>query len=351
MGYYQEVLLHMATLKDIAKEAGVSVMTVSNVINGNHSKVASQTIELVQGLIKKYNYVPNLSARSLSKRSSKIIAIIVNTYLPGENIFKNPYVSELFGELESIIRQAGYYAIIRSVENLENVSTLLLNWNVDGAIFLSQQSETAINQILGNSNCPIVFIDSYTNSNSDALLVKVNDYKGGYVATKYLISNGHRKIAFAGCYSEANPIVSRRYHGYLDALNEAGITYEDAYLINTFTGYEDGLNIGRNLANKQIDVTAVFAAADLLALGIIESARLNGCIVPNDLSVIGFDNLDICSFVTPKLTTISQDVKKKAEQSVRLLLDAINNNNNDHHEIILDVQLKIRQTVQSIKPL
>jgi LacI family transcriptional regulator len=337
----------MATLKDIAREAGVSVMTVSNVINGNYSKVANQTIELVQGLIQKYNYVPNLSARSLSKRSSKIIAVFVDTYLPGENIFKDPYLSELFGELEAMIRQAGYYGIIRSVENLENVSTLLRNWNVDGAIFLSQQTETAINQILSSSNCPIVFIDSYSNSNSDALMVKVNDYKGGYVATKYLISNGHRKIAFAGCYSETNPIVSRRYHGYLDALKEAGITYEEDYLINTFTRYEDGLNIGRDLANKQIDVTAVFAAADLLALGIIEGARLNGCIVPNDLSVIGFDNLDICTFVTPKLTTISQDVHKKAEQSVQLLLDAIGNKN-EQHEIILDVQLQIRQTVQNI---
>ena len=339
----------MATLKDIAKEAGVSVMTVSNVINGNHSKVSNQTIELVQELIKKYNYVPNLSARSLSKRSSKIIAFFVNTYFQDKNIFKeDPYLSELFGELETMIRQAGYFAIIRAVENVENVSTLLRNWNVDGAIFLSQQSEDAMNQILKDSSCPIVFIDSYNKKNSTALTVGVNDYKGGYIATKHLISNGHRKIAFAGCYSETNPIVSHRYHGYRDALKEAGIAYEDAYLLNTFTRYEDGLKIGRDLANKQIDVTSIFAAADLLALGIIEGARLNGCIVPNDLSVIGFDNLDICSFVTPKLTTISQDVHKKAKQSVQLLLDAINQNPIENPDIVLDVQLQIRQTVQSI---
>jgi len=338
----------MAILKDIAREAGVSLMTVSNVINGNHSKVSNHTIELVNELIKKYNYVPNLSARSLANRSSKIIAVFVNAYLPDRNIFKDPYLSELFGELESMILKAGYYTIIRSVENVENVSTLLRNWNVDGAIFLSPQSETTIDQIIKNSHCPIVFIDGNNKTNSDALIVGVNDYKGGYIATKYLISNGHRKIAFAGSYSESNSIVSNRFQGYRDAMKEAGIAYEDAYLINTFTRYEDGLKIGRDLANKQIDVTAIFAAADLLALGIVEGARLNGSIVPNDLSVIGFDNLDICSFVTPKLTTISQNVQTKAEQSVGLLLDAINQNNIDRHQIILDVQLQIRQTVLNI---
>jgi LacI family transcriptional regulator len=338
----------MANLKDIAREAGVSVMTVSNVINGHHAKVSSQTIELIQELVQKHNYVPNLSARSLSKRSSKIIAIFANRYFSDENLFKDPYLSELFGELEAMIRQAGYYAIIRTVQNLDNVSTLLRNWNVDGAIFLSQQSEESMNQMITNSHCPIVFIDSYHASNPDALMVGVNDYKGGYIATKHLISNGHRKIAFAGCYSETNPIVSHRFHGYLDALKEADIPYEESFLINTFTRFEDGLKIGREIANKDYDITAVFAAADLLALGIIEGARLNGCLVPKDLSVIGFDNLALCSFVTPKLTTISQDVYKKAEKSVQLLLDAINESI-DQHEIILDVQLEVRQTVQNIE--
>jgi DNA-binding LacI/PurR family transcriptional regulator len=338
----------MANLKDIAKEAGVSVMTVSNVINGHYDKVSAQTVELIQKLIHKYNYVPNLNARSLSKRSSRMIAVFANTYQPGDNIFKDPYLSELFGELESMIRKAGYYAIIRTVENVVNASTLLQNWNVDGAIFMSQQSEESMSQIIENSLCPIVFIDSFHKANPNALTVCVNDYKGGYIATKYLISNGHKRIAFAGCYSESNPIVSRRYDGYRDALKEAGIPYEDSFLINTFTRYEDGLNIGRDIANKQIDITAVFAAADLLALGIIEGARLNGCMVPKDLSVIGFDNLDLCSFVTPKLTTISQDVHKKAEQAVNLLLDAIHEKPQLEHTVTLDVQLVVRQTVQEI---
>lgn len=338
----------MATLKDIAKEAGVSIMTVSNVINGKHSKVSDQTIELIEELVKKYNYVPNLSARSLSKKSSKLIAVFINTYEPTQNHFKDPYISELFGELESLIRQSGYYAIIRSVETVENVSTILQNWNVDGAIFISQQTEEAMNQILENSKCPIVFIDSYNKNNPKAIMVGVDDYKGGYIATKHLISNGHRNIAFAGCYSETNEIVSHRYKGYRKALEESGIPYMEENLINTFTRYEDGINIGRELANHKYDVSAVFAAADLLALGIIEGARINGCVVPNDLSVIGFDNLDLCTLVTPKLTTVSQDVKKKAFCAVNLLLDAMKAVELPSQNITLDVQLEVRQTVQKI---
>jgi LacI family transcriptional regulator len=338
----------MATLKDIAKEAGVSIMTVSNVINEKHSKVSSQTITLIQELVKKYNYVPNLSARSLSQKSSKLIAVFINTYEEGQNHFKDPYISELFGELEALIRQSGYYAIIRSVETAENVSTILQNWNVDGAIFISQQTEEAMNIILKHSKCPIVFIDSYNKTNSKVITIGVDDYKGGYIATKYLIANGHQKIAFAACYSENNAIVSQRYQGYRNALKESEIPYNEQNLINTFTRYEDGIHIGRELANHRYDVTAVFAAADLLALGIIEGAKLNGCLVPNDLSVIGFDNLDLCSFVTPKLTTVSQDVKKKADSAVKLLLDAMNQVEIPSQNITLDVQLEVRQSVQKI---
>ena len=154
----------MATLKEIAKEAGVSIMTVSNVINGNYAKVSKETISNVKEIIKKYNYSPNLNARSLAKRSSKITAIFVNTYFEHENVFKDPYLSELFGEVECFIRSNGYYAIIQSVTDIENASTLLQNWNADGAIFLSPQKEADMNQLIDRNSCPIIFIDSYNNT-------------------------------------------------------------------------------------------------------------------------------------------------------------------------------------------
>ena len=338
----------MATLKDIAKAAGVSIMTVSNVINKNYSKVSQETVDNVQKIIKEYNYVPNLSARSLSKNKSKLIAVIITTYNEDQNFLKDPYVSELFGEIESFIRQHGYYTIIRSVQTMEHVSKLLQHWNVDGAIFLSPQTEEAMEQIYDQSKCPVVFIDSVHQTRKEIPTVSIDDFKGGYIATKYLINYGHKRIAFASWDVHNSPIISQRFLGYRKALEEANIEYTDDLYINTLTRYEDGFNIGRNLANHSNDITALFATADLLALGVIEGAMLNGCMVPNDLSVIGFDNLEICSFVRPKLTTVSQDVKKKAKASTELLFSLVKKEACDTFNIVLDVQLEARQTVQNI---
>lgn len=340
----------MVTLKDIALEAGVSEMTVSNVINGKHKKVSAQTIEKINELIKKYNYVPNLNARSLASKSSKLIAIILSNSNSLCNYFTDPYLSELFGEIETLVRSKGYYTIIRSVasEELLDVADILKTWNVDGAIFLTHQEQQTISTILENTPCPSVFIDSYADDESDAMTVSINDYKGGYIATKYLIQNGHKKIAFAGSYNESNRIIAERYRGYRAALKEAGIVYRDEFCIITDTLYEDGLALGRRIANHEFDITAVFTTADILAIGLINGAKCNGCIVPNDISVIGFDGLQISELVTPQLTTILQNVRHKAEATVQLLFDAIEHNDIVNKNIVLDVELAPRQTCNYI---
>lgn len=341
----------MAILKDIAAEAGVSIMTVSNVINGNHDKVSKKTVVRIQELIEKHHYVPNLSARSLTSKSSKIIGILLSSENSSGNYFTDPYLSELFGEIETLVRNKGYFVIIRTIPDIHNVSTFLQNWNADGAIFITHQEEATMNTIIEHSKCPIVFIDSYNKTNPSALMVGVDDYKGGYIATKHLIHNGHKRIAFAGSYSENNSIIAKRFQGYQAALKEADIPYTDDLLITTFTNYEDGIRIGRDIANKKYDITAVFASADLLAIGIMEGAHINGYVVPNDLSIIGFDNLQLCNFVTPKLTTVSQNVKHKAESTVDLLMAVIDGEPLQNRMITLDVQLELRQTVQVISSL
>lgn len=338
----------MITLQEIADEAGVSRMTVSNVINGKFEKVSSQKIELIQNIIDKYHYVPNLSARTLAKHKSKMIAILINTYILEFNVFADPYISKLFGEIETAIRAAGFYTIVQTFDNIKDAATLLRNWNVDGTVFLTSQNEQDMDFLRNQDLCPMVFLDSYSKKNNDFLSVNIDDYKGGYIATKYLLTNGHRKIAFAGCYREENDVILLRYRGYMDALKEFGVPESEALLIDTFTRYEDGLVIGRDLANHKYDITAVFATSDHLALGIIKGCTINGFVVPNDLSVIGFDNLDLCTLSTPELTTISQNVHDKAVSAVQLLLDTIEEKEIQSKHITCDVELTIRQTVQRI---
>ena len=153
------------TLKDIAEKAGVSMMTVSNVINGKHSRVSAATIEKVNSIIKEYNYVPNLSARSLTVKSSHIIGVIVPLDDKEDNgtsvsYFDNPYVSSMIGVIEKELRDNGYFVMIRAVRSQDDLSILMRNWNVDGAIFLyprlGDRFEDSINAIVAETHLPVV---------------------------------------------------------------------------------------------------------------------------------------------------------------------------------------------------
>lgn len=337
----------MATLKDIASEAGVSVMTVSNVINGNHSKVSEKNRNKINELIEKYNYVPNLTARSLNAKSSKIIGVIMPFDDTNINLFKNPYTSELFGVIESALREEGYYVMVRAVKDVSKISELLKNWSMDGAIFLMPDYDHIIYSILKQNKLPMVFIDSYSDIES-ILGVGINDYKGGYIGTKYLLNHGHKKILFAGPCEESNTIIRKRLDGYKSALSEYGIPFDENLVVNVIPTYEPGINLGRDISNGIYDATAVLTTADILAIGVMEGARINGMIIPNDLSIIGFDNLLPSIYVTPKLTTVSQNIEAKGKASVKLLMDYIKNGTVSNNKITLDVEIIERQSVKQL---
>ena len=337
----------MATLKDIAIEAGVSVMTVSNVINGKNSKVSEKNRTKINELVKKYNYVPNLTARSLTVKSSKIIGIILPSNDTKVNLFKNPYISELFGVIETALREEGYYVMIKVVNNISKISELLKNWNMDGAIFFMPDYEHIIYSILKQNNLPMVFIDSYSDL-ENVLGVSINDYKGGYIATKYLLNYGHKKILFAGPCEEDNTIIKKRLEGYKSALSQFNIPFDKELVVNITPTYEAGIDLGRNISNGMYDVTSVVTTADIFAIGVMEGARINGMIIPNDLSIIGFDNLLPSIYVTPKLTTISQNIESKGKAAVKLLIDYIKNGSVPKNKLTLDVELIERQSVKRL---
>lgn len=336
----------MSIIKEIATEAGVSVMTVYNVINGNHSKVSEKNIEFINHLIKKHNYVPNLTAKSLTVNSTKIIGVIVPLGEGDYNYFKDPYLSELIGVVEHAIRKKGYYAMIRSVSLASDISQLFKNWNMDGAIFLLPHYDKILDKIIASNNLPMVFLDSYSNY-KDILSIGINDYKGGYIATKYLINMGHTKIAFTGPVEsdEYDSVVNQRYKGYKAALLDSGIDFNESLVFPSMPIYDMGVLVGREISKQKGEITAVFASADIMAIGIMEGARRNGFIIPNDLSIIGFDNIEASIFSYPKLTTISQNITKKAESAINLLMDKIDNNSVTQSRIVLDVEIIERQSV------
>lgn len=332
-------------IKEIAKLAGVSPMTVSNVINKRYAKVSEATVEKVNKIIKEKNYIPNLSARTLSAQTSKIIALIVPRSENDEcsNFFSDPYISQMVGILETQLRSHGYFAMIRSVTSSDEILTFLNNWKIDGALFILPNGKKQLNSIIKRIHVPAVFMDSYT-KNPNVCTVNINDYKGGYIATEYLIKNNHRNIAFVSPINTTTPLIEQRFKGYVDALKNYNIPLKKDLLIQCDITYEEGLRIGSVL--KDIDnISAAVSTADIIALGIIDKFRENSIKVPQDFSVIGFDNLTFSKYGYPKITTIDQHIDEKGAMAIELLFDRINKTNLLSNKICVDVELVIRDSV------
>lgn len=312
----------MVTLKTIADEAGVSTVTVSNVIRKKYSKVSPEKVELINEIIKKYNYVPNANARSLASKKSNIIGIIIPYVGDNDNFLSSPYNMEIFGVLEREIRKRGYFAMIRTVSTVAEATPIMKSWNVDGAIILGANASD-VEFIKAELSFPMVFVDSY--SSCPHVNVGVDDENGGYLATRFLINNGHRKIWFVGPEVDAaiDSVIQQRYKGYIRALEESNIEQEKRWMFAHSTNYECGINVGKAIAFEKERPTAVFATSDIVALGIIEGLRLSGLSVPDEISVMGFDNLPEGQYAYPKLTSISQNIPIKGHMVANALFEVI----------------------------
>ena len=336
------------TLKDIAKESGVSVMTVSNVINGKFDRVSQKAVQKVQAVIDKYQYVPNLTARSLTARSTHIIGCILsdqaNHY---ENIFENPYVSTMLGIIEHDLRKKGYYVMIRAVQTYEDIISFLKNWNCDGALFFNPQNNEIIQKLAHDFSMPLVFFDSNC-SDPDILAVDTDDFHGGYLSTQYLISHGHKKIAFLA--APTSSVVKNRFDGYKKALSESGIPFDDSLVFPIQPLYDNGVKAGKEIAQNQRGITAIVTTADICAVGCMEGLRLGGIRIPEEISIVGYDNLSICNYTYPKLTSISQNIPLKAHLGVELLLKCLENLPIQQRHLTTSVSLIERQSAISFIP-
>jgi len=330
------------TLKDIAKEAGVSTMTVSNVVNGRHERVSEQTLERISKIIKKYNYSPNMNARSLSAKNSRIIFLIIPLSHNETNMFYSPYISSLLGIMEYQLRINGYYAMIRSVYGFDELDALFKNWPADGAIFLLPDFDCFLDRILDNIHIPLVFLDS-CHTREDLINVSCDDAKGTYLSTRYLINLEHKNIAFMADYKNSD-LLTARFHGYCRALEESHIPLNPDLVFEEPPDYEHGIRVGQMIASSQTPVTAVVTTSDYSAVGIMEGARLGGLRVPTQLSVIGFDDLPFCKYCVPKLTTISQNIEAKATAATSLLMKKIASGTLENNKVTVDVQLIERQS-------
>jgi LacI family transcriptional regulator len=333
------------TLKDIADEAGVSVMTVSNSLNGKRSRVSPATSARIEEIARARGYVANASARSLAARASKLIGLLVLTDVDA-SLSLSPYNVEVFSVLERELRDRGYHVLFRGVSSVAEVDVALRSWDLDGAFVLGFP-DRMVEQFRAPDSTPIVALDSYARR-STAIEVRSDDLEGGRLAAEHLLAAGHRRILFAGPGFDVTGVVHERHEGFVAAFSTVGATWDPRDRAEAEATYEAGVELGGRLAHDHPDVTAVFATADVLAIGLMEGARATGCRVPEDLSVVGYDDLDVDEYVTPKLTSIDQDVPAKAADAARLMLAAIGDDTVPEEPARTAVRLIERDSVRRV---
>ena len=336
----------MSTIKDIAAEAGVSVMTVSNVINNNHARVSPATEQRIRDIMARHNYVPNMAARSLISKSSHIIALLLPIWHASTaSMLLDPYTGQLVGQLEELLREKGYYVMICSFDSVEQVLTIQKNWQMDGMILVLPHEDRITRELIRKTQAPLVVFDRYY-EDLPMLSVGLDDRGGGYQATRYLLEKGHRDIGFAAPSIYESSVIQDRFHGYLDALGEYGLQAREEWLFDGVVHQEGGEAVAEALTAMDRRPTAILATEDLLACGIVRGFQERGLRVPEDLSVIGFDDSMPARLITPQLTTVAQDIRQKAATGVRQLFRAMEDARFRSEHAVLDVRLVERQSVQ-----
>lgn len=331
----------MANLKDIAKEAGVSIMTVSNVVNGKFTKVSKKNIETIERLVERYHYVPNSAARALSSKNSKIVALIV----PSAD-HENPHNVRAFNSIARVVNERGYYLMVFSNVDTQAIYSNIKTWNIDGVICFAPLKEED-RDFFGRLKIPTCLIDGCHDS-PQIMKVGIDDYRGGYLAGSFLAKNGHTSIGFASYRTDFAPLLQERLNGFMEALTVNGLTLKEEHVFTAATTLEGGVDVVSQMVTRNVSITAIFATEDEMAIGIMEGARMNGIDVPGQLSVIGFDNIPLCEYVTPKLTTISQDIGKKGECAATLLIDRIEHAAPGKQAISLPIHIVERQSVRHV---
>ncbi len=330
------------TVIDVAKEAGVSRTTVSNVFSGK-DKCSDETRMAVLAAAKKLGYKPNLAARSLITNQSRLIGMILPSYVDTNTLTNSPFYNMIMDSVYSVLRTEAYYdLIIFSVpfkERLIQVSDWIDARNVDGILALGEYDQNFLIN-LNSKAIPVVLIDNYSRGNyTNFSYINSDDETGGYIATQKLIASGYKKIAL--CVLDLpSPLMQKRYEGYRQAMKEAG--YKEYIFDRLGSPFDVGLQLSEALIAQQFD--AAFCTEDMVAIGVLHGMLRNGKHVGQEFGLVGFDNIHIGHQVFPGLTTVDQNIFEKGETATKTLLKILNKKTSLGSRLILPVNLVGRET-------
>ncbi len=336
----------MITIKEIAKQLNMSTTTVSNVIHGKTSEVSDDTKKKVQEFLDKVDYVPNISARNLAQNESKIIGLALKARADKyENLIMDPFVSELIGGVEETIRNAGYFMMLYISSDTTEIMRHVSTWNVDGLILFGMIGDDGI-RVSEKYKKPIVCIDTYSIEGLKHFTnVGLDDEQGTYNITNYLIKQGHKKIAFLS--DNMTGVDLARLNGYQKALADAGLKYKPDNFLKIRPKTEDIEESLEEICKRSKDFTAIVCVSDLYAVTLMAALEDRGISVPDDISIVGFDDNMLGKYHRPALTTVHQDIKLKGVTAADTLLKQLSGQKTPN-QIQLPTKLIIRDTVKKV---
>jgi len=326
------------TLRMVAEKAGVSVNTASRAIN-NKPDINIETKKLVIKIAKELGYIRNAAAVALRTKKTGTIGVVIE-----DN--RNPFYAEVLNGMEVAAREKNYHIILtntqRDYNKEEEAINLLLAKRVDGLLITPVQGRDDDIKKLIDANIPFVVVGrDFENIELDA--VYNDEVKGGFLATEYLIKKGHKRIALIDGFLYKSP-AKGRLEGYKKALKEYGIPWDDSLISVGDISMEDGYKRTKQMLEKNLDFTAMFAYNDMMAFGAMQAIKEKGLKIPEDIGLVGYDDIPFSSLISPPLTTIRLKKQDLGVESVKLLLSRINANRKKAKKIMLDVELVIRET-------
>ncbi len=329
----------MATIRDVAKKAGVSIATVSRVIN-NKGTIRKETKETVQQAIKDLAYTPNMVARGLSNRRSYAVALIVPT-------ITNPFFPEMARAVEDIARENGYNVLLCNTDDrrdrlIDYINSLSSQY-VDGIIINSHNIMREDLQKLKNLGIPLVMMDRVLQDHDhDFTSITVKNREGGRMATEHLVEVGCERIAhISGLEDTLN--ATHRMWGYRDVVSNLP-WFDPSWIGMAEFSVQSGYQVAKELFSRHPEIDGIFCSNDLIAIGALKAAYEWGKKIPNELAIVGFDGIDMSRLTVPSITTIQQPIYHMGQLAMKELLKQIEDRNNKPKKYELNVDFVLRES-------
>lgn len=342
----------MSTIKQIAEKAGVSPTTVANVIHGRTARVSPDTLDKVQSILRSEKYAPNMGAVMLVRSNSRMIGVIMfQEPRRNETVLQDPFSSMILGSIEQEIRDAGYFMMLHTTNDEEDVLKLAATWKLAGLILIWVPAEIS-SVIRRSAQTPIVFVDCFFENDGQTYHnVGLDDERGGYELASYLLSMGHKEVAFFADSDFRLSTAMERFVGCQRSFSERGLSLPKERYNILSKDYDARQATYREMTSRDSPYTALAFFSDYYAAEAIVFCQEWGIDVPGRFSITGFDDNIFARLVRPRLTTVYQDAFLKGHHAVSMLMKLIQGKPVSTTDMRLPIHLKIRDSVRHIPPV